>query len=318
MNSLWASIKKGNTSSLAAALGNTGIAIIKAIAASFSGSGAMFASAMHSVADAINQTFVFVGSIFAERKPSERFPTGFGRVINIVCMFAVIVVTVMAYETFHKGVELIKHPEESSDFWLNFIVLAISIIMDGSVLIKAMKEIVHESRSDAKGLGIFFASFRNAGKAAPPTRLVFYEDIVATLGSLLALIAVFFATFSSFQLMDGIATILIAFLMVGVAFKVGYDNMAGLIGVAAPRDVEDRIGNLIFSHPEVSDITRMRIIQEGRFYHVEAYIELKNGFSLAEATEINHKVRNTVLEDPHIADVILGTLDDNGVVNWRR
>lgn len=57
--------KKGNTSSAVAALGNAAIAILKGVAAALSGSGAMFASAMHSVADAVNQGFVFVGSVLA-------------------------------------------------------------------------------------------------------------------------------------------------------------------------------------------------------------------------------------------------------------
>lgn len=56
-------IRKGNTSSAVAALGNTAIAIVKGIAAFTTGSGAMFASTMHSVADAVNQSFVFAGSI---------------------------------------------------------------------------------------------------------------------------------------------------------------------------------------------------------------------------------------------------------------
>ncbi|MEK3881276.1 cation diffusion facilitator family transporter [Paenibacillus sp. PL2-23] len=316
MSQFWALVKKGNTSSATAALGNTGLAIIKAIAAGVSGSGTMFASAMHSVADAVNQGFVFVGSVLAERQPTKRFPTGFGRVVNLFCMIAVIVVTVMAYETFLKGIKLLKHPEEASSFWLNFAVLTIAIIIDGAILIKAMKEIVKETRSGATGFGIWTSAIRNAGRATPPTRLVFYEDIVATLGQVFALIAVVLAQTTSFKLMDGIATVIISFMMIGVAFKVGYDNMVGLIGVAAPKDVEDRIGQLILSNADVVDINQMRIVQEGRRYHVEAYVELKKGFTLAEATGIKLRVTEKLLHDHDVADVTLGIMDDNGLVTW--
>ncbi len=44
-------IKKGNKSSAIAMVGNTVIAVAKGMAAAISGSGAMFASAMHSLAD---------------------------------------------------------------------------------------------------------------------------------------------------------------------------------------------------------------------------------------------------------------------------
>lgn len=53
--SLLEKIKKGNMSSGVAALENIFLAGIKAVAASISGSGTMFALAMHSLADSINQ-----------------------------------------------------------------------------------------------------------------------------------------------------------------------------------------------------------------------------------------------------------------------
>jgi divalent metal cation (Fe/Co/Zn/Cd) transporter len=158
-------IRKGNMSSATAAIGNTGLAIVKGIAAISTGSGAMFASTMHSVADAINQAFVFAGSVLAEKKPTKRFPTGFGRVIHIFCMVAVIVVTVMAYETIREGFHFLQHPAEAHGFWLNLSVLLLSIVVDGYVLIKAMKEVVRESRMEAKGFGIVTAAFRNVGRA---------------------------------------------------------------------------------------------------------------------------------------------------------
>lgn len=317
MSGFWQAIKKGNTSSGVAALGNAAIAILKGVAAALSGSGAMFASAMHSVADAVNQAFVFTGSVLAERRPTERFPAGFGRVVNIFCMVAVIVVTVMAYETIKEGYHLLKHPVHATNFWLNFIVLAIAIIVDGSILFKAMKEIVKEAKLEAKGLGIIGAAVKNVGRAAPPTRLVFYEDVVATSGAALALLAVIIAQFTSFTAFDGITTMLIGVLMVGVAFKVGYDNMVGLIGVAAPREVEQAVADVIFADPDVRDINRMRIVQEGRAYHVEAYLELRKGLLLADADDIKFRVRDKLLASHNITDVTLGIIEDDEIRSWK-
>ncbi|TMV50171.1 cation diffusion facilitator family transporter [Paenibacillus mesophilus] len=314
--SLFSMLKRGNASSGAAALGNVCIAIIKGIAAFITGSGTMFASTMHSIADAVNQGFVYAGSILSERKPTKRFPTGFGRLINIFCMVAVIVVSIMAYETIKEGLHLIRHPAESHGFWLNFIVLTVSLLIDGIILFKAMKEIVRETRAKAKGLAVVKAAFLHVKRAAPPTRLVFYEDLVATSGALLAIITVVATAIAGVSIMDGICALLIGLLMVGVAFRVGYDNMVGLIGVAAPIEVEERIAAIIFADPDVTDINKMRIVQEGRFYHVEAYIELRTGLTLAVADDIKFRVRDKLLVDSDIADVTLGIIEDNGVINW--
>jgi cation diffusion facilitator family transporter len=309
-------LKRGNASSAAAALGNTGLAVVKGIAASVSGSGAMFASTMHSVADAVNQGFVFAGSVLAEKQPTRKFPTGFGRVINLFCMIAVIVVTVMAYETIREGLHLIAHPVPMSHVLWNVLALATALAVDGYVLLKAMHEIVRETREEATGLGVVAAAFRNVRRAAPPTRLVFYEDLVATSGALLAMIAVLVSYYADLKAADGIVAGVIGAMMLFVAFRVGYDNMVGLIGVAAPVEVETRVADIILSDADVTDINRMRIVQEGRTYHVEGYVELRTGLTLADADDIKFRVRDKILEDPDVSDVTLGILEDNGVRDW--
>lgn len=308
-------MKKGNTSSGIAALGNTILAILKFIAAAFSGSGTMFASAMHSLADAINQGFVFFGSALAEMKPSKRFPTGFGRLVNIFCMIAVIVVSIMAYETILKGWKLLQHPEESSDFWLNVGVLLAALVIDGFILFKAMKEILEEARVEKKG-NVWAQAFKNVGKASPATRLVFYEDLVATSGALLALIGITLAQFFSILAADGVITILIGLLMVFVAFRVGYDNMIGLIGVAAPVEVEQKVARVILQDKDAVDIHHLRILQEGRSYHVDGVIELRKGLSLAEADDIKFRVKKSLLDESEISDVTLGIIEDDNRTTW--
>ena len=309
-------LKKGNTSSGIAALGNTGLAIIKGFAAVFSGSGTMFASAMHSLADAVNQGFVFLGSALAEMKPSKRFPLGFGRVVNIFCMVAVIVVTIMAYETVKEGWHLLLHPTESSNFLLNFGVLALAFFVDGFILFKAMKEILKETKSQKSG-NILIAAFKNAGKASPATRLVFYEDLVATSGALLAIIGIILAQFFGILKADGAISILIGLLMFFVAFRVGYDNMVGLIGVAAPADVEKKVAEMIMVDKDVVDIYQLRVIQEGRLFHIDSIIELTKGLTLADADDIKFRVKDLLLRDAHIADVTIGIIEDDGILRWK-
>jgi len=315
---LFTLIKKGNKSSAVAATGNAVIAGAKAVAYIMSGSGAMFASSMHSLADAVNQGFVFVGSVLSEKKPTPRFPTGFGRVINIFCMIAVIVVTIMAYETIMEGWHLLQHPVNSTGgFWISIVVLIINLVIDGAILVKAMKEILKESRVEGiKGWGIITGAFKNVGRAAPPTRLVFYEDIVAVTGALLALIAIVITSFTSFYAIDGVSTILIGLLMIGVAFRVGYDNMVGLIGVAAPQEIVERVKKAILSDKEVADIRKLRILQEGRYYHVEGLVELRKGLSLSVADDIKFRVQDIIISDPDITDVTLGIIEDDGIKDW--
>ncbi|WP_339229045.1 cation diffusion facilitator family transporter [Oceanobacillus sp. FSL K6-2867] len=308
-------LKKGNTSSGIAALGNTFLAAIKGAAAAFSGSGTMFASAMHSLADAVNQGFVYFGSVLAELPPSKRFPTGFGRVINIFCMIAVVVVTIMAYETIKEGWHLLQHPAESTHFWLNLIILLVAFLIDGFILYKAMKEIRMETGAD-KAAAIIPYAFKNVNKASPATRLVFYEDLVATSGAVLAIIGIVLAQSFGVLAADGIASMIIGGLMLYVAFRVGYDNMVGLIGVAAPAEIQDKIYNLLLEDEDVVDIKQIRMIQEGRLYHVEGTIELRKGLTLDEADDIKYRLRDVLLRESEVADVLLAIVETDDIQNW--
>ncbi|WP_405100186.1 cation diffusion facilitator family transporter [Oceanobacillus sp. FSL H7-0719] len=313
---LIAKIKKGNTSSGIAALGNTFLAGIKAVAAAISGSGTMFASAMHSLADAINQGFVFFGSVLAELPASKRFPAGFGRVINIFCMVAVVVVTIMAYETVKEGWHLVQHPSEASNFLLNLIVLLIAFLVDGFILFKAMREIASETGTKQSG-NVIGTAFKNVRNASPATRLVFYEDLVATFSAVLAIAGIFLAQFLHVAEADGVASIIIGLLMFFVAYRVGYDNMVGLIGVAAPAEVESKLVEVILQDEAVVDIQRIRIIQEGRLYHVEGTIELKKGLTLNAADDILFRIKNQLLRQPEVADVVLGIIEDDDKQSWK-
>lgn len=308
-------LKRGNLSSGLASLGNLAISIVKFIVAGISGNGTMFATAMHSLADTVNQSFVYFGSVLAEMDPSKKFPHGFGRVINLVCMIAVIVVTVMAYHTIISGWELIRNPQESSDFLLNIIVLLFSFGVDGYILIKTMKEIQHEAKVEGKP-NLITSAVRNVQKATPATKLVFYEDIVATLGAILAIIGIVLAQFFEILVADGVISILIGILMLFVAFRVGYDNMLGLIGVAAPAEIEDEIAKSILADSCVVDIDEICVVQEGRAYHVYITVELKKGLTLDEADDLKFRMSKKLLNDPNITNVVLAVVEDDGIREW--
>ena len=153
-------LKNGNKSSLIAAIVNTVISIIKGLAYFYTGNVAMFAETMHSLGDAANQFFVFIGSALSKKMPTDRYPNGFGRLVNLVLLGAVIIVGIMSYETIKEGYHHILHPTESTGIVINLSVLALAVILETFVLYKAMKEVLHETQTDAKGFAIVAKSFR--------------------------------------------------------------------------------------------------------------------------------------------------------------
>ena len=113
MNEILRLLKGGNKPSLLAGIVNAVIAILKAIAYVLTGNVAMFAEMLHSLGDAANQFFVFVGSALSKKAPTPKFPNGFGRVVNLVCLGAVIIVGIMSYEAVKEGWHHVINPAET-------------------------------------------------------------------------------------------------------------------------------------------------------------------------------------------------------------
>jgi len=316
MGELLQLLKRGNKSAMLAAIINTIISIIKGVAFLYTGNVAMFAETMHSLGDAANQFFVFIGSALSKKAPTEKFPNGFGRLVNLVLLGAVLIVGIMAFETIKEGWHHVLHPTKSGGFMINILVLAVSTILETFVLFKAMKEILHEIDVKASGLSIFAKSFANLGKAKPATKLVFMEDFVATLGGLLAIIAVVIAHFTNFHQLEGIASMLIGAMMFFVVGKVFLDNAAGVIG-QADEEMENKIGVLVMEDPDVKDIQDITVIKEGEDLHVELEIEIDPGLTVAAADDIKDRLEEKIMAEKGVVDVTIEIDEEDGVMTWQ-
>ena len=59
-----------------------------------------------------------------------------------------------------------------------------------------------------------------------------------------------------------------------------------------------------------------RILQEGGDYHVEAYLELEKGMTLADADDVKFRVAEKILDQSYIDDVFLGIIESDDKQTW--
>lgn len=320
MRELFGLMKFGAKSALWAAIINTVLGIIKTAAYLITGNVAMFAEMMHSFGDAANQFFVFIGSGLSKKSPTERFPGGFGRLVNLVLLGAVLIVGILAYETIVEGIHHIQSATHSEDwFWLNVSVLGIAIVLELFVLHKAMKEITHNLPKDqTQGMKIVPAAFKNVKNANPATKLVFLEDNVAVGGAILALIAIVIATYTPFHSATGYASVIIGIMLVVVVGRIFLDNAAGVLGVA-DLEMQDRMGEEIMKHPRVNDIQDIDVIREGDDLHVELRVEVEPDMTIKEADEIRDYIAEEIKKRvPNVTDIIIEFDQDDNIVHWTK
>ena len=316
MSEIFKLLKGGNRPSLLAAFVNTFLGILKGVAFFFTGNVAMFAEMMHSFGDAANQFFVFIGSALSKKAPTPKFPNGYGRVVNLVCLGAVLIVGILSYETIKEGWHHFLHPAtESNGILIALGVLLVGIILEATVLHKAGVEILHEVGIEKKGI-VVFESAKYLKRAKPATKLVWMEDLVATSGNILAFLAIVIAYFTGFYRLEGIVSIIIGLMMFYVVGRVFLDNARGAIG-ETDEEMLVHIGNIVMEDPNVTDIARLEVVKEGEFLHVELVAETDPNLSLAYLDDVRDHLTEILLSQKGVTKVTMAFDEDDGERRWQ-
>jgi len=251
----------GHANSLRAillALGaNFAIFIAKLIAAVMTGSGAMLAEAVHSLADCSNQGLLLVGMRQAKRPPSMEYPLGWGRVMYFWSfLVAMLLFSVGGMFSIYEGVHKLSHPEPLSWPWLAVGVLGFSIVVEGISMHGCLQEV-----NKARGSRSLWRWFRETRSSE--LLVIFGEDLAALLGLTLAFIAVVATMITGNLLFDAAGTIAIGVLLVIVAVAVANEVKALLIGQGVEPEQREALIAFLNARPEVDAVLNLLTVQMG-------------------------------------------------------
>jgi cation diffusion facilitator family transporter len=214
---------------------NAAIALAKFVAAFFSGSAAMAAEGVHSAVDMGNQGLLLYGLKRSRRPPDQQFPFGYGKELYFWCfVVAIELFTVGAGAAVLRGVWQLLHPEPERHFLINYAVLGIAALFEGSSWLFALTQF-----SKIKGRRSYVQAVRY-GKD-PSRFLVLFEDTAAILGLLIALAGIGAEQLTGEPIYDAVASILIGCVLCTSAVWLAYETKGLLIGESANREVVDDI-----------------------------------------------------------------------------
>jgi cation diffusion facilitator family transporter len=223
----------------AALIGNSLIAITKFVAATFTGSSAMFSEGVHSLVDTGNQVLLLYGLKRAAKPANEKFPFGHGKEIYFWSfVVAILIFAVGAGISIYEGVHHIFHPAEISDPTINYIVLGLAMVFEGGALYFALIEF-----NKARGTTRAFAAVKQ-GKD-PTLFVVLFEDSAAMLGLMIAFIGIALAQYTGQPWWDGVASVAIGGVLGMTAFWLAYETKGLLIGERAEKRIVDGIKAII-------------------------------------------------------------------------
>jgi cation diffusion facilitator family transporter len=242
---------------LFALFANSAIAVAKGVAAAITGSGAMLAEAIHSVADAGNQLLLILGLRQTKKAPTDDHPLGFGKSIYFWSfLVAVILFSVGGMFSLYEGVHKLLHPTPLSYPWVAIIVLVFAIVAESISLWGCLREVNKERYGRS-----IFQWFRNSRSSA--LIVVFGEDIAALLGLVFALTAIFATYITGNPMWDALGTISIGVLLIVVAFFVAVEVKDLLIGQSIEPTELAKMKQFLKQSPEIDEVYNLITMQFG-------------------------------------------------------
>ena len=260
-----------STRAILFALGaNFAIACAKGVAAFFTGSSAMIAETVHSLADCGNQLLLLLGMRQAKRPPSPDYPLGYGKEIYFWSfLVALMLFSVGGMFSIYEGLHKLSHPEPLQWAWLAVGVLTFGIIAESLSMWGCLNEV-----NKVRGTQSLWRWFRESRQAE--LVVIFGEDLAALLGLVFALIAVVVAMVTGNPMWDAVGTIAIGVLLIVVAVFVAVEVKALLIGQSVDANVQADMRAFLESQPRIARVISLITLQLGNEIMVSVHAEMRD------------------------------------------
>lgn len=237
-----------------ALLANLGIAVAKFVAAAITGSSSMLTEGVHSLVDCGNQVLLLYGKRRAKRPPDQRHPFGYGRELYFwAFVVAILIFAVGAGVSIYEGIEHIREPAELRDPTINYAVLLIAFLLEGSSWFIAVREF-----DKGRGQAGWWHTIKDSKDPAGFT--VLFEDSAALFGLIVAALGVWASQHFEKPELDGVASIVIGAVLAIVALLLAREAKGLIIGEAADPELIERLRTSLQDRPEIVSVNHVRTI----------------------------------------------------------
>lgn len=253
-------MKSGSSSKsviFTALLANAFIALMKLIVAVITLSSAMLAEAIHSGADTLNQILLLIGIKRGKREPDSLHPFGFSSELYFWSFIvAIILFTAGAAFSIYEGIHKLLHPAPIKHITYAYGVLIFSILAEGIAFYRALKKVNRE-----RGQDTVFTYLRKTKKSE--IIVVFLEDLAAISGLSFALVLILLQHLTGILVFDGIASIIIGFILCVVALFMGNETRSLLLGESADPKLIKKISLILVEEESINRIIYIKSLQLG-------------------------------------------------------
>ncbi|MDO8521054.1 MAG: cation diffusion facilitator family transporter [bacterium] len=266
-------VPKGLVPVLFAICGNLLVTIFKFVGYLLSNSSSLFSEAVHSFADTLNQALLLIGVTLSRKKANAEYAYGYGSERFLWALISACGIFFLgAGVTIYHGIDSFFSEELPELSIITFAILLFALVIESFTLTKAVDELVRGER------GVPLYELLREGD--PVTIAVVYEDSVAVLGVLIALVGTTLTAWTGDQRFDAVGSIAIGVSLAVVAVLLIKKNREFLIGKSIPVEKRDEIIALLVAEPCIEKVIDFKstVLDIGR-YHLKCEVEW-NGSAL--------------------------------------
>jgi cation diffusion facilitator family transporter len=299
---------KSTVAIVMAIIGNLAIAVIKFVAAGFTGSSAMLSEAILSLVDTGNGGLMLLGVHKSREPPDADHPFGHGRELYFwTLIVAILVFAVGGGMSAYEGITHLAHPTLPANPVWSYAVLGLAFIFEGTSWLFGWKAFSAEKGS--KGV------LETIHDTKDPTSFsVLLEDSAALLGLLFAFLGIFLGRQLGLPYLDGAASIVIGLLLCVVAGLMVYESKGLLIGEGLDRETLKSARALVEADPAVERVQHLHTLYLGA-HEVLLAIELRfrSTISALEVRESVARIRREIrAHHPDVTHVFFGAESISG------
>ena len=231
------------------------IAIAKTVAASMTGSASMIAESAHSWADAGNGTLLIVAEKKAVKPADRSHPLGYGKEAYVWSMIAAFGVFMAgSIVSIYTGITEWNAPETETNYTIGFIILAVAFVLEGFSLTQAYLQ----SKKHGKAINVSALGYV-VDTSNPTLRGVYFEDLAAVIGLVVAAAAMGMHAYTGQPFWDALGSIVVGILLGMVAIFLINRNRDFLVGYKVSETMHDYILTELLNHPDIDSVSYLHL-----------------------------------------------------------
>ncbi|HHY25461.1 MAG TPA: cation transporter [Desulfitobacterium dehalogenans] len=250
---------------------NSVLIILKVTAGLLSGSISIISEAIHSGMDLIASIIAFF-SVRMSSKPADRkHPYGHGKIENVSGVLEGLLIFVAACLIINEAIKKIQHPVEISQTWV-----AIAVMLFSGVVNTLVSRILYKVAKEEDSI------------ALEADALHLKTDVYTSLGVAVGLLLIWI---TKINMLDSIAAILVALLIIKEAFVLCKNAFEPLLDTKLSDEDEMKIKNIMDSyHGKILDYHNLRTRKSGNIKYIDCHLTVSEGLTIRETHEMSDEM----------------------------